>query len=399
MDNTEITTFGVCAGAGMLDLGCHAALEHLGIHTRALGYVERDAYAASCLVARMEEASMEPAPVWAGNLESCDVRRLHGLVDLGIAGFPCPPVSAAGQRKGIDDDRWILPAILEMFRALGTGLLLLENVGGLLSANAGREFGEVHRLLARFGYDAEWLTLRAADVGANHERNRVFILAFRPGRGLRILRESSGRNRQPERDSQDMAHAPSHGEHGEHGDTASESSTRHESKPEPIGRHDAVGDAEHAERRPEHEKHSDAHGRLGLGRPSCQLADPSSQGPQRQPNGVDKAGRKIKTRPTRPSRRELFAPGPSDPRWADIIRDEPWLAPAIAAGSVRVWWDDATRSFKTDAPESSLREFPDGMAVVVDEARADQLRVAGNGVVALQAGVAFTVLARRLMCA
>jgi hypothetical protein len=34
----------------------------------------------------------------------------------------------------------------------------------------------------------------------------------------------------------------------------------------------------------------------------------------------------------------------------------------------------------------------DGVALVVDESRADQLRCGGNGVVAIQAAVAFAVL-------
>lgn len=365
----------------MLDLGCHAALEYLGIHARALGYVERDAYAAACLVARMEEESMEPAPVWAGDLESCDIGRLHGLVDIGIAGFPCPPVSAAGQRKGLDDERWILPAILEMFRTAGAGLLFLENVGGLLSANAGREFGEVHRLLAKFGYDAEWLTLRASDVGANHERNRVFILAFRPDRGFRILRESPGRGQLP------MPRRGSEGRDGAGsakqtmGDTDSGRCKQRDAEirmPEIVGSgHASVADSELSS--PARQRRHSGEGLPESGE-HCQdrdqLADTGSAGPQRKPGGADTPGREIQTRPTRPSRRELFAPGPANSRWADIIAECPHLAPAV---------------------ESGLRVFPDGLAMVVDEARADQLRVAGNGVVALQATAAFVTLARRLM--
>jgi hypothetical protein len=70
----------------------------------------------------------------------------------------------------------------------------------------------------------------------------------------------------------------------------------------------------------------------------------------------------------------LFAPGPSDPRWPAILRDYPHLAPAI---------------------ESGFHQFFDGRAMVVDEARADQLRCCGNGVLALQGAVAFATLLRR----
>jgi len=50
----------------MLDLGFELAVEHLGGRARTVGYVERDAYAAACLLARMEDEALEPAPIWSG---------------------------------------------------------------------------------------------------------------------------------------------------------------------------------------------------------------------------------------------------------------------------------------------------------------------------------------------
>lgn len=91
---------------------------------------------------------------------------------------------------------------------------------------------------------------------------------------------------------------------------------------------------------------------------------------------------------------ELFAPGPADERWGGIIAERPYLAPAILAGSVRVWWDDATGFVVEAAAESGFHGMVDGLAVVVDESRRDQLRATGNGVVPLQAALAFAVLAR-----
>lgn len=72
----------------------------------------------------------------------------------------------------------------------------------------------------------------------------------------------------------------------------------------------------------------------------------------------------------------LFAPGPSDGRWPDIIARKPWLAPAT---------------------ESGICGMADGMALVVDESRRNQLRAIGNGVVPLQAACAVVELVRRLM--
>ena len=73
--------------------------------------------------------------------------------------------------------------------------------------------------------------------------------------------------------------------------------------------------------------------------------------------------------------REIFAPGPLDPRWARIIADAPYLAPATEPGVLML---------------------AHGMAYLVDESRTNQLREIGNGVVPLQAAVAFVGLARRM---
>ena len=75
----------------------------------------------------------------------------------------------------------------------------------------------------------------------------------------------------------------------------------------------------------------------------------------------------------------LFAPGPSDSRWPDIIAAAPWLAPAISE----------------EEAESTLRGMADGLARMVADERTDALRAIGNGVVPLQVAAAITGLSRR----
>ena len=67
----------------------------------------------------------------------------------------------------------------------------------------------------------------------------------------------------------------------------------------------------------------------------------------------------------------LFAPSPSDPRWGEILQADPALEPAIC-------------------------RMADGLASWLDLARADRLRLTGNGVVPLQAALAMHVLSSRL---
>lgn len=165
----------LCAGGAGLELGIDLALEHLGVRARTVGYVEREAFAAATLVARMAEASLDDAPVW-DDVTTFDARPWRGVVDLVAAGFSCQPWSSAGKRKGTEDERWIWPDIIRTVRDVGPGIVFLENVPPL-AARGG--LGIVLGDLAEAGFDAEWGVLSAAEVGATHRRERLFVLAYR----------------------------------------------------------------------------------------------------------------------------------------------------------------------------------------------------------------------------
>lgn len=101
-------------------------------------------------------------------------------VDVLAAGFPCQPVSHAGTRAGITDERWLFDDILDALRDMVTlpRLLVFENVIGLLSANRGDAMARIVSGLAALGFMGRYRVLRASDVGAPHRRGRVFIVAF-----------------------------------------------------------------------------------------------------------------------------------------------------------------------------------------------------------------------------
>lgn len=98
-------------------------------------------------------------------------------VDIITAGYPCQPFSKAGQRKGTNDERHLWPHVHAAIRALRPRIVCLENVTGHL----GLGFDRVLSDLAEIGFNAEWTTLRASDVGAPHHRDRLFILAYPHG--------------------------------------------------------------------------------------------------------------------------------------------------------------------------------------------------------------------------
>lgn len=97
-------------------------------------------------------------------------------VDILTGGYPCQPFSAAGQRKGADDERHLWPYVREAIRHLRPRYTVLENVAGHRSLGFDRVLGD----LAEDGLDVWWTSLRASDVGAPHHRERLFILVANP---------------------------------------------------------------------------------------------------------------------------------------------------------------------------------------------------------------------------
>jgi len=164
-------TFGsLFAGIGGFDLG----LERAGMECR--WQVEIDAYASSVL-----------AKHWPSVTRWGDVRTFpvgdpaDWRVDLICAGVPCQPVSHAGKQKGASDERWMWGEALRVVADLCPRFFVAENPLGLLSHDGGRTFHGILRALASVGYVCEWHIIAAADVGAPHVRQRVWLVANAKG--------------------------------------------------------------------------------------------------------------------------------------------------------------------------------------------------------------------------
>jgi DNA (cytosine-5)-methyltransferase 1 len=93
-------------------------------------------------------------------------------VDLITGGYPCQPFSAAGQRKGTDDPRHLWPYILDHIRSIRPVQCFFENVEGHISLGLSTVISD----LEEDGYRATWGIFSAREVGAPHQRKRVYIL-------------------------------------------------------------------------------------------------------------------------------------------------------------------------------------------------------------------------------
>jgi DNA (cytosine-5)-methyltransferase 1 len=123
----------------------------------------------------MAEAHLDQAPIW-DDLKTFDGEPWRGRVDCITAGFPCQPFSLAGSQKGVNDERWLWPAIERIICSVGPRFVFLENVPQLV--RGGLPF--VLADLAELGFDAEWGLHSAAEVGAPHKRERFWLLAYAP---------------------------------------------------------------------------------------------------------------------------------------------------------------------------------------------------------------------------
>ena len=158
------------AGGGVL------GTQHL-LGWRALGYVEWDAYCQAILKARIQDGVLHDAPIFGDIREFASsgcAERYRGMVDVVTAGFPCQPFSVAGKKRGADDERNMWPATIECIRVVRPRFALLENVPGLIASGY---FGTVIGDLAESGYDCRWRVLSAAEVGAPHKRDRLWVVA------------------------------------------------------------------------------------------------------------------------------------------------------------------------------------------------------------------------------
>ncbi len=175
VDTAQTTHISLCSGYGGIDLGLRRCIPSL----RTVAYAEIEAFAIELLLARMEGGQLDAAPIWP-DLRSFPWESFRDRVDVLSGGYPCQPFSAAGKRLGADDERHLWPAIAAGIRILRPRICFFENVEGHISLG----LREVVDELGAMGYRATWGIFSASEVGAPHQRKRVFILAYREGAGL-----------------------------------------------------------------------------------------------------------------------------------------------------------------------------------------------------------------------
>jgi DNA (cytosine-5)-methyltransferase 1 len=164
--------------AGMRELALFAGAGGGLLASKILGWrtvcaVEWDNYARNVLVARQNDGSLETFPIWS-DVQNFDGRPWRGIVDIISGGFPCQDISAAGKGAGIDGERsGMWKHFARIIGEVRPRYCFIENSPMLVTRGLDRVLSD----LASLGYDAKWLCLSAGEIGAWHERNRIWILA------------------------------------------------------------------------------------------------------------------------------------------------------------------------------------------------------------------------------
>jgi DNA (cytosine-5)-methyltransferase 1 len=114
-----------------------------------------------------------------------------GSADIVCGGFPCQDISIAGKQAGIKEGTrsGLFYELIRVVRLVGPQYIVLENVAAITSNGLDAVLGT----LAEAGYDCEWACIPASAVGACHQRDRWWAVAYASGSDQSRRAEGSGR--------------------------------------------------------------------------------------------------------------------------------------------------------------------------------------------------------------
>ena len=94
-------------------------------------------------------------------------------IDIITGGYPCQPFSVAGRKKGEKDPRHLWPEYFRLIKELRPTWVIGENVSGHIKLG----LDTVLENLESEGYSVRTFSISAASIGANHQRERIWIVA------------------------------------------------------------------------------------------------------------------------------------------------------------------------------------------------------------------------------
>ena len=151
------------SGIGGIELG----LMRSGLVTDVAWQIDTDEFCTEIIDKRFPNSL-----VLNKKVESVNTKYLP-KVDIITAGFPCQPVSVAGNQKGVLDERWLWDEVERFINEIRPPIVVLENVPNILRASNGEAINRVLKGVAEMRhYRFEWQLVSAKFIGARHKRQR-----------------------------------------------------------------------------------------------------------------------------------------------------------------------------------------------------------------------------------
>lgn len=144
-------------------------------YVQTVAYCEIEPYCQAVLLERMQAGDLDNAPIW-NDVRTLNSEILDTDIDIICGGFPCQDVSVAGKQAGIAQGTrsGLFYEIMRLVDDFRPKFVFLENVAAICSNGLDVVLQEI----AKAGYDARWMCLSAAEVGAPQKRDRWWLLAY-----------------------------------------------------------------------------------------------------------------------------------------------------------------------------------------------------------------------------
>lgn len=136
----------------------------------------------------------------------------HGAIDLICGGIPCQGFSMVGKRDGLaGKESQLFYEFIRIVNYVKPKWIIIENVPGMLSSNAGKDMQEIITKISECGYGYAWRILDAQYFGVPQRRRRIYIIGHYGapwGASAKILFEPESCGRHTKKSKQTGKKAP-----------------------------------------------------------------------------------------------------------------------------------------------------------------------------------------------
>lgn len=151
-----------------------SGIEGFGLAAKRLGWTNKFHVEIDDYCQKVIKQNFEYSEIY-GDIRTIDFSKYYGTIDVVSGGFPCQNISISGKGEGIYGAKSGLWS--EYYRAIKEIMpkcVVIENSPELLK----KGFEQIIYDFSEIGYDIEWQCFCASDFGYDHQRERLFAIAY-----------------------------------------------------------------------------------------------------------------------------------------------------------------------------------------------------------------------------